>query len=67
MPMKRLALLRELSATPDGIEMLDAMFASFTGKGVDRRVATFCRKTKVRALGLEYIETLRAAARRSRS
>jgi hypothetical protein len=31
MPMKRLELLRKLSATPEGIEMLDAMPASFTG------------------------------------
>jgi hypothetical protein len=46
---QRLDLLRTLSATPEGIEILDAMLASFTGRGVDRRVAKLCRNPKVRA------------------
>jgi hypothetical protein len=44
MPMKRLELLGKLSATPEGIEILAAMLASFTGRGVDRRLATLCRR-----------------------
>ena len=66
MPMKRWELLCKLSATPEGSEILDTMPARFTGRGMDRRVATLCRNPKVRALSLEYIETRRAAARRSR-
>ena len=30
MPVNRLELLRQLAAMPEGIEMLDAMLASFT-------------------------------------
>jgi hypothetical protein len=67
MPVNRLELLRQLAAMPEGIETLDAMLASFTGRGVDRRVVTLCRNPKVRFLSLEYIETLRAAVRRSRA
>jgi hypothetical protein len=64
--MKRLELIRQLAATPEGIEMIDAMLLSFTGRGVDRRVATLCGNPKVRALSMEYVEALKAA-RRSRA
>jgi hypothetical protein len=64
--MTRIDRLRDLAATDDGLQLIDALVVTFAGKGVDRRVSTICKANpKVRADADEYLQTLRAAIRKA--
>lgn len=67
MTNRRLEVLQKLAATPEGVEVLDALFGSFAGPTVDHRIGKLVAAAGVRDLALEYLELVQTATRRSRT